>query len=126
MTGAVRELGGLRAFVCAADGPLLARERDAVDLIGEALGAGARLVVVPTARLGPGFFDLRTRLAGEILQKFVNYGFRVAVLGDISAEVARSEALRDFVRESNRGSTVWFLPDLESLRTRLLDQPSTG
>lgn len=119
MTGTVRELAGERAFVCADDGPLLGSERDAADLVGETLGADARLIVIPVRRLSAGFFELRTRLAGEMLQKFVNYRRRVAILGDISAQVEGSDALRDFVRESNRGQWVWFVPDLESLERKL-------
>ncbi|MEO8115259.1 MAG: DUF4180 domain-containing protein [Phenylobacterium sp.] len=119
MTGELRQLAGRPAFVCADDGPLLASERDATDIIGETLGADAGLVVIPVARLGQDFFELRTRLAGEMLQKFVNYRRRVAIVGDISAQVEASEALRDFVRESNRGGSVWFVPDLQELERRL-------
>ena len=74
---------------------------------------------VPVERLPPAFLDLKTRLAGEVLQKFVNYGLKVALVGDISAAVARSEALRDFVRESNRGRSVWFVEDLAALEAKL-------
>jgi len=61
-------------------------------------------------------------VAGEILQKLINYRFRVAILGDVSAAVAGSAALRDFVVESNRGEMVWFLPDLAALEARLTGQ----
>ena len=70
-------------------------------------------------RLGDAFFQLSTRVAGEAVQKFVNYGIRLAVVGDISAHVAASNALRDFVRESNRGRHVWFVDSLEELERRL-------
>ena len=119
MSGRVQEIGGVRAYVCDADGPRIAAERDAADLVGEALGREARLVVIPFARLAPEFLDLKTRLAGEVLQKFVNYRRQVVVLGDVADAVARSTALRDFVRESNRGKTVWFLPDMAALEAKL-------
>ncbi len=54
------------------------------------------------------FFDLRTGLAGEVLQKFVNYRCKFAVIGDFSAYP--STALRDFIRECNRGSHIFFVP----------------
>ena len=44
---------------------------------------------------------------------------RVAILGDIGEAVARSAALRDFVRESNRGRHVWFVADRMELERRL-------
>lgn len=115
----IRELAGLRVLVVDAEGPPVAGERDAVDLIGEALGQGAALVALPVARLAPGFLDLKTRVAGEVLQKFVNYQRRIAIVGDVSEAVAASEALRDFVRESNRGRHVWFVADLAELEARL-------
>ena len=101
------------------DGPLIAGDRAASDLIGEAISAGATMIVLPVSRLGPDFFKLGTRVAGDMLQKLVNYRFQVVILGDISAAVADSDALRDFVRESNRGRMVWFLPDVAALEEKL-------
>ncbi|WP_377355102.1 DUF4180 domain-containing protein [Phenylobacterium terrae] len=117
----VRRLSGVPVLVCPEAGPAIAGDRDAADLVGEALSVGAQVVALPVARLGAGFLDLSTRLAGEALQKFVNYGLRVAIVGDISGAVAQSTALRDFVRESNRGRQVWFVPDLTGLEARLAD-----
>ena len=119
MSDAVSEIAGHAVWRCAADGPLLVGERSATDLIGDAMGAGARVVVIPVSRLGPGFLTLSTRIAGEVIQKFVNYGFQVAFLGDVSDAVEASDALRDFIRESNRGRHVWFVADLAALEARL-------
>ncbi len=55
------------------------------------------------------FFDLSTRIAGEILQKFVNYNVKIAIVGDFS--VYTSKSLKDFIYESNKGKDVFFLPD---------------
>jgi hypothetical protein len=119
MSGSLQEIAGVRAYVCAAEGAPIASDRDAADLVGETLGHEARLVVIPLARLGPHFLDLKTGLAGAVLQKFVNYRRRVVILGDVSGAVAASGALRDFVRESNRGQTVWFMPDMAALEAKL-------
>lgn len=115
----LRHFSGVPVLVCPGAGPLIAGDREAADLVGEALSAGAQAVALPVARLGPGFLDLSTRLAGEVLQKLVNYGLRVAIVGDVSVQVAQSAALRDFVRESNRGRHVWFVADLSELEVRL-------
>lgn len=56
------------------------------------------MIAVPVARFDPEFFRLRSGLAGEITQKFVNYRSKLAVIGDISEKAAESVALRDFVR----------------------------
>jgi len=107
------------ALLCAPDGPTLSSEGDAVQLIGEAMQQGAELIVVPVERLDNRFFRLETRLAGEVVQKCVTYRRRLAVLGDISAHLAQSRALRAFVSEANRGTQVWFLGDLQELSERL-------
>lgn len=115
----VRVLNGVPVCVCTPEGPKLDGERAATDLIGDAFGSGATLVAIPVERLGEGFLTLRTRIAGEVIQKFVNYGFQVAFVGDVSAAVAESVALRDFVRESNRGRHVWFVADFAELESKL-------
>lgn len=55
------------------------------------------------------FFDLRTKVVGEVLQKFINYRKRIAIIGDFSKYTSKS--LRDFIYESNKGKDVFFLPD---------------
>lgn len=118
-----KSLAGVVVLVCDADGPKLDSERAATDLIGEAFGIGARAIAIPVARLGEGFLTLSTRIAGEVIQKFVNYGFQVGFVGDISQAVNASDALRDFVRESNRGCHVWFVADLTELEAKLAAHP---
>lgn len=124
MTGQTLTLHGSVVFLCDTDGPVIASDRGADDLIGDAFGSGATMVAIPLARLGPDFLKLSTRVAGALLQKLVNYRFQVVILGDVGAAVAASDALRDFVVESNRGETVWFLPDLAALEARLAGQAS--
>jgi hypothetical protein len=58
-------------------------------------------LIIDAAALNPDFFELRTQLAGEILQKFVTYAMHLAIVGDFSGYMSRS--LQDFIRESNRG-----------------------
>lgn len=119
MPARLHELHGVRVLEAQADGGLVANERDAVDLIALGLEQGADWMAVPAPRLGDEFFRLASRVAGEVMQKFVNYGMRLAVVGDISAYLAESKALRDFVYESNRGAHVWFVADLAELEQRL-------
>ncbi len=119
------DMHGTAILVCAPEGPKIATERDAADLIGEALSVSASVVVIPAVRLADNFFQLRTRIAGEIVQKLVNYRLRLAIVGDISHHVQASTALRDFVYECNQGSQIWFVSDLEALEERLT-QDSCG
>ena len=80
---------------------------DAMDLIASArYETGCEALILPKEALSEDFFRLATGLAGEALQKFVNYNMRVAVVGDFSPYT--SKPLQDFIRESNRGKTVCF------------------
>ena len=112
-------LHGRRVFACPPDGKRLKNDRDAVELIGEAGQQSADLVLIPVERFDDDFFRLRTRIAGEIIQKFATYRLRLAIVGDISSHVAESPTFRDFVSESNRGDQVWFMASLEELEQRL-------
>jgi len=107
------------ALVLDRTGPLLRSEDDARDLIQETFGTGIELAVVPVERLDPDFFVLRSGVAGVFVQKLVQYRLRLAVVGDISAQVAASDALRDWVREVNRGRDILFVPDTAALEERL-------
>jgi len=115
----VRALAGVKVHVCPAEGASLAEDRALSDLIGELYSGGARMAAIPLERLGPDFLRLSSGVAGQVLQKLVNYRFRVAVLGDVSAAAEASPPLRDFIRESNRGETVWFVDDLAALEAKL-------
>lgn len=116
---ALEELDGIPVLVYSDEGPPLHDYRTVTDLVGEASYLGIDWVAVPASRLGENFFDLRSGVAGEILQKFVNYRVGLAVVGDVSQYTAASNALRDLVRESNRGNQAWFVSDLDDLRERL-------
>ncbi|MFI7281789.1 DUF4180 domain-containing protein [Micromonospora chersina] len=118
MPDVLEERAGVPVLVCDPAGPPVATTEAALDLIGAAFG-GAEVVAVPAARLDPSFFSLGTRFAGEIMQKFVNYRLRLVVVGDISAHLGESGALRALVAESNRHDHIWFVPDLAALDARL-------
>ncbi|WP_173924474.1 DUF4180 domain-containing protein [Agromyces sp. Marseille-P2726] len=105
-------------------GPAIVTSDDTSDLIGSAWANRAELIAIPAARLDPAFFDLSSGVAGEMTQKFVNYRLRVAIVGDISAYVAESDALRDYVWESNRGTQVWFVSDEAALHDKLAGRPA--
>jgi hypothetical protein len=119
MANTLTTIHDVLVLVCAPDGEKLKSERDALDLIGEAMSSGAELILVPVERLEEDFFHLRTGLAGQIIQKFVTYRRRLVILGDISGHVAGSRALRDFVYEANHGNQVWFVTNLQELGERL-------
>lgn len=79
----------------------------ALDLLMSAkYEAGAECIVVDKERIAEDFFVLSTGLAGEILQKYINYGGKLAIYGDFSHYT--SKPLKDFIRESNKGKDFFF------------------
>lgn len=80
---------------------------DILDIMAEARFGGSDRMIIHDKSLHPDFFDLKTKVAGEILQKFSNYRMRLAVVGDFSG--FKSKSLRDFIRESNRTGIICFV-----------------
>lgn len=68
---------------------------------------GCNCIVLNKAAITEDFFKLSTRLAGEILQKFINYHVKFAIIGDFSTYSSKS--LKDFIYESNNGKDVFFV-----------------
>ena len=73
--------------------------------------AGTKNIVIDKKRIVEDFFILSTGLAGEILQKYTNYGGRIAIYGDYSHYT--SKPLKDFIYESNKGKSVFFVSTKE-------------
>src|SRR4030042_3251502 len=94
------------------NGLIINKVQDAIDLLGELGSEGCISMIIYEKNLSRDFFDLKTRLAGAILQKFSNYHFRLAIIGNFSKYASKS--LNDFIRESNRGSLICFADDLQS------------
>ena len=67
-------------------------------------------MVLDRSALVEAFFDLRSGIAGELLQKISNYRRRLVILGDFSK--VESQSLRAFIRESNATGQVVFAPGL--------------
>ena len=86
-----------------------------VDLIAAALETGATTVAVPVERLDPAFFDLRSGVAGELVQKAVNYGLGFAIVGLLPESATASSSFMAFVREANRGTQIRFVDSVEAL-----------
>ncbi len=102
-----------------AAGPKLGSLQSGLDLIGDSFGQEVALFAIPVARLEPDFLRLSSGLAGEFIEKLQQYGVRLAIVGDISAPVASSKPLHDFVYETNRRGQHLFVRDADELRARL-------
>ncbi len=91
--------------------------QDILDIIADAFYQGAGGIILHDKNITSDFFDLKTGLAGEILQKFSNYRMKLSIVGDFSKYPGKS--LNSFIAESNRGNYISFVPDTGSAVARL-------
>ena len=108
-------------IVCAAvrgSGVVMTDAQSALDILMTAkYEIGTANIVIDKRLIAEEFFILSSGLAGEILQKYVNYGGRIAIWGDYSRYT--SKPLRDFIYESNKGRDVFFVATEEEAVDRL-------
>ena len=111
------EINGIRIAEIITDGVVLKTLEDGLDLLGNVYYQGYDRMILHQANIAPDFFDLKTRIAGEVLQKFSQYRMRLAIVGDFST--VKSRSLTDFIYESNRGRQVNFVATTAQALTRL-------
>ncbi len=100
------------------DSNFIIREaQDVLDLMVNTGSDSCERIIIYERNLDPRFFDLKTKVAGEILQKFSNYKFRLAIIGDFSK--FKSKSLHDFIMESNRIGRICFVDNLDAAYERL-------
>lgn len=100
--------GDITIALVQSDRPLLTDVQAALDFIATVkYETGCDRIALNKAAIIEDFFKLSTCLAGEILQKFINYRVKIAVIGDFSSY--SSKPLKDFMYESNRGNDVFFV-----------------
>jgi hypothetical protein len=85
---------------------------DILDLLAFGGERETNLFMLEETDFDAAFYDLKSGLAGEIVQKFSNYRVRVAIVG--SFESVRSKRIREFMAESNKGNQLRFTEDKES------------
>lgn len=90
---------------------------DALDVMGSAYYNGYDKMIIHQKNLEPEFFDLKTGIAGDILQKFSNYRVRLVIVGDFDR--VEKKSLRDFIYECNQGRQINFVGTLEEALQRL-------
>lgn len=79
--------------------------------------SGCNRVAVKKEAIIEDFFRLSTGLAGEVLQKFINYHTKLAIYGDFSHYT--SKPLHDFIYECNNGNDIFFVSTLEKAEEAL-------
>ena len=92
------------------NGIILKDAQDLLDIIGS---YSVRTIILKKENIIPDFFDLKTKVAGEILQKASNYGLKIGIIGDFKS--IKSKSLSDFIYESNKTKQVIFKETKEEI-----------
>lgn len=105
------EIDGSPIAEVRADNIIISNSGDATDLIGNLYFQGFEKVILHELNIDPAFFDLKSGIAGDILQKFTNYRMKLAIVGDFSK--FNSKSLKDFIFESNKQKQINFVANTE-------------
>ena len=109
---------GIDIAVISSDEKVIVDAQSALDLaMTVKYETGAANIVLDKLLVCEDFFILSTGVAGEILQKFINYHVRAAIYGDYSRYT--SKPLRDFIYESNQGRDFFFVATKEEAIQKL-------
>lgn len=104
------EINNIKIAEIISDDLIIQSAQDGLDLMGNIYYQGFDKVILYERNITPEFFDLKTKIAGEILQKFSNYRIGLAIVGDFSKY--ESKSMKDFIFESNKTRHVNFLSTL--------------
>jgi hypothetical protein len=101
-------IGGINIAVVRNDTVLISDVQSALDLMATVqYEVDSKRIAINKSLISESFFDLKTRLAGDILQKFINYRVKIAIIGDFSMYTSKS--LQDFIYECNKGKDIFLL-----------------
>ena len=92
-------------LVAAKAGIAIRSRDDIIDAVAACHGAAGLLLTEED--LAPAFFDLKSGLAGELLQKFVNYRVRVAIV--LPAPEAYGDRFQELAYEHQTHSLIRFV-----------------
>lgn len=101
----IDQRGDSKIAIIISDELVIQKTQDALDLMVDVQYQGCAKLILNKENIIENFFDLRTGIAGEILQKFVNYQVKLAIVGDFHAQ---SKSLGDFIYECNQGKQIFF------------------
>jgi hypothetical protein len=118
MNTRIIEINGVKITEVISDDIIIRDTQDALNLMAESRYNDSDKIILKEANILAGFFDLKTGIAGEILQKVSNYRMQLAIVGDFSKYTSKS--LRDFIFESNKQGRVSFVSSLEEAKQCLL------
>lgn len=113
----VHTIGETRIAEVISEEVIIQGAAEILDLLGSLYYQDTDKIILHEQQITPAFFDLKTGIAGDILQKCSNYRVRLAIVGDFAQCTGKS--IRDFIYESNKVGRINFLKTLSMALERL-------
>ncbi|CAD0004153.1 DUF4180 domain-containing protein [Flavobacterium chungangense] len=110
-------ISNIRIAEIIAENIIIDSSEDGAQLLADVYYQDFDHIIVYEKNITPLFFDLKTGIAGEILQKFSNFRVRLAIIGDF--EKFQSKSIRDFIFESNKNRQINFTASLKESLEKL-------
>ncbi|MCF2447409.1 DUF4180 domain-containing protein [Dyadobacter sp. CY345] len=107
MTIEEHQVGDLKVAEIISNKLVVASVEDCLELLGNLYYQGFDRNILDAENITQDFFDLKTGMAGEILQKFSNYRMGLAIIGNF--DTIGSKSLNDFICESNKLGHINFV-----------------
>jgi hypothetical protein len=114
----VSQINGINIAEIISESIIIKETQDALDLMAESNYQDSWKIIVHEKNIISDFFDLKTGLAGEILQKFSTYNVQLAIIGDFSKYSSKS--LSDFIFESNKYGRINFVNSIDEAKKCLV------
>lgn len=105
------QINTIRVAEIISDNIIINSTQDGLDLLGNIYYQGFDQVIIYEKNITSDFFNLKTKMAGEILQKFSNYRINLTIIGDF--DKYESKSLKDFIFESNKTKHINFIATLQ-------------
>lgn len=113
----INKVNGIQLAEIVSDEVLIHETQDALDIMAECTYQDSWKIIIHEKNIIPDFFDLKTGIAGDILQKFSTYNVQLAIVGDFSKY--ESKSLHDFIFESNKYGRINFVKTTVEAKERL-------
>lgn len=117
MNTQILEINGEKIAHIVSEDILINNEQDALNILVNIYYQDIDKIIIYEKNITPDFFDLKNKMAGEILQKFSNYRVKLAIVGDFSKYTSKS--VHDFLYESNNLGLINFVKTIEEAKERL-------
>lgn len=96
----------------------ISSENDVLEIISACFENNTKSIVINGDLLSEDFYNLKTKLLGTALQKFINYNIKVAFI--VKKERELSDRFKELVLEINKGIDFRIVENLESAERWIL------